>query len=67
MAPRVVSASALLEMRRMLTACWCLDYSLRTPITESIPTTVCAGESKRISGKSPAENRSRSQNHHRRT
>ena len=47
--PRVVSAFAALEMRRMLIACGCRDYSVRTPITESIPTTVCAGESKRVS------------------
>ena len=65
--PRVVSAFAALEMRRMLIACGCRDYSVRSPITESIPTTVCGGESKRVSGKSPAESRSRSQNHHRRT
>ena len=66
-APRVVSASAALEMRRMLIACGCRDHSVRTPITESIPTAVGGGESKRVSGKSPADSRSRSQNHHRRT
>jgi hypothetical protein len=67
MAPRVVSASASLEMRRMLIACGCRDYSVRTPITESIPTAVCGAESKRVSGKFPADSRNRSQNHHRRT
>ena len=37
------------------------------PITESIPTTVCSGERGRVSGQSPGESRSHSQNRHRPT
>ena len=32
--------------------------------TESIPTTACGGERKRVSGQSPGESPSRSQNDH---
>jgi hypothetical protein len=35
-----------------------------TPITESIPTTVCGSERNRVGGQSPGESRSRSQNNH---
>jgi hypothetical protein len=67
MPPRVVSTFAALEMRRMLIAYGCRDHGVRTPITESIPTTVCGAESERVSGKSPADSGNCSQNHHRLT
>jgi hypothetical protein len=34
------------------------------PITESVPTAVCGGERNRVSGQSPGESRSRTQNDH---
>ena len=64
MPPRVVSAFAALETRRILITRGCRDDSVRPPVAEAIPTRMCGGKGDRVRGQSPAENRSRSQNDH---
>jgi hypothetical protein len=62
--PRIVSAFAALETRRMLITRGCRDDSVRAPGAEAIPTRMCGDKGNRVRGQSPAENRSRSQNDH---